>query len=274
MKSRLSLLSILLCSTLPLSAATSVYEWTFNNGNLTAAAGNGTMATTGSATVSFATTDGTTVPHIGGVSSGYMSVPSFTAGANGVLLTFADSAPNGGGAYLNQYTILMDIYSPGAAGWQALMNTATDNANDADWYISDTGGLGIGELGYSSGGAVTQNSWQRIAMSADLAAGTVKYYVNGNLVKTRTGGSLLDGRFAVYTNNHPGADLLLFNEGDNSGSYVHPLLVGSVAFTDQALGDSAIASLGGPSANGILVPEPSAALLGALGMTALLRRRR
>jgi hypothetical protein len=273
MKRPLSLLSLLISSTVTLSAAT-VYEWTFDTGNLSAAAGNGAMATSGSASVSFATTDGTTVPHIGGVAAGYMSVPSFTAGANGVLLTLADSAPNGGGGYLNQYTLLMDIYSPGSAGWQALMNTATDNANDADWYISNNGGIGIGELGYSANGSVTQNAWYRIAMSADLGSGTVKYYVNGTLVRTRTGASLLDGRYAIYTNAHPGADLLLFNEGDSSGTYTHPLLVNSIAFTDQALGDSAILSLGGPSAGGILVPEPASALLGAMGALALLRRRR
>jgi hypothetical protein len=273
MKPRLSLLSLLLASALPLSAAT-VYEWTFDAGDLSASAGNGVMATGGSASVSFSTTDGAAVPHIAGTPAAYLSVPPFTAGANGLLLTFGDSGPNGGGAYLNQYTILMDIYSPGAAGWQALLNTDTSNGNDADWYISDTGALGIGALTYSPGGAVPQDSWHRLAMSADLGAGVVKYYVDGTLVATRTGASLLDGRFAIYTNAHAGADLLLFNEGDGSGSYVHPLLVNSVAFTDQTLGDSAILSLGGPSSGGILVPEPSAVLLGALGTMALFRRRR
>ena len=51
--------------------------------------------------------------------------------------------------------------------------------------------------------------WNRIAVSADLTAGTVKYYINGNLVGTRTGTALTDGRFAIYTNTHAGADLLL-----------------------------------------------------------------
>lgn len=273
MKPPVFLLTSLLSSILPLSAAT-VYEWTFDAGNLSAAAGNGTMATAGSASVSFATTDGISVPHIAGVASGYMSVPSFSAGANGLLLTLDDSAPNGGGGYLNQYTILMDIYSPGAAGWQALMNTDTTNGNDADWYISNTGQLGIGALAYSPAGTVSQNAWHRIAMSADLGAGVVKYYMDGTLVATRTGASMLDGRFAIYTNAQAGADLLLFNEGDTSGSYVHPLLVNSVAFTDQTLGDAAIQSLGGPSSGGILVPEPAAATLGLLGAFALLRRRR
>lgn len=274
MKPYLPLIPLLLAAILPASAAT-VYEWTFNAGNLSAAAGNGTMSTVGAATpgsIAFSTTNGGSVPHIGGVSASYLSVPAFPAGLNGLQLTFGDSGPNGGGAYMNQYTILMDIYSPGAAGWQALMNTDPNNTNDADWYISDSGGLGIGALGYSANNAVSQNTWHRIAMSADLAAGTVKYYVDGTLVRTRTGASLLDSRFAIYTNTHAGADLLLFNE--SAGGSTHPLLVNSIAFTDQALGDSAIQTLGGASASGILIPEPAAATLGLLGAVALLRRRR
>lgn len=278
MKPHLSLLLSLLASASPAPAAT-VYEWTFDSGNLSAAAGNGTMSTAGATTpglIGFSTTDGSTVPHIGGTAASYLSVPAFASGANGILLTFAGSGPNGGGAYLNQYTLLMDIYSPGAAGWQALMNTDTTNGsgNDADWYISDTGQSGIGALGYSAAGAFTQNAWHRVAVAADLTAGTMKYYIDGTLVRTRTGTSLADGRFAIYTNAQAGEDLLLFNEGDTSGNYVHPLFVNSVAFTDQTLGDSAILSLGGASAGGILVPEPSSALLGLLGATALLRRRR
>jgi len=276
MKLRLPLPLWLLVAALPASAAT-VYEWSFDSGNLSAAAGNGTMGTAGASTpglISFSTTDGGTVPHIGGIPAAYLSVPAFATGTNGIQLTFGDSGPNGGGAYLNQYTILMDLYSPGAAGWQALMNTDPSNGNDADWYISNTGATGIGALTYSAGGTVTQNAWHRLAMSADLGAGTVKYYMDGTLVATRTGASLLDGRFAIYTNAHAGVDLMLFNEGDTSGNYVHPLLVNSIAFTDQTLGDSAIQALGGPSAGGILVPEPSAAALGILGSIALLRRRR
>jgi len=257
--------------------AATIYEWTFDSGNLSTAAGNGTMTTAGAGTpgsLSYSTTNGGSVPHIAGVTASYLSVPALPTGTNGLLLSFDDSGPNGGGAYLNQYTLLMDIYSPGAAGWQALMNTDTTNSNDADWYISSTGQSGIGALGYSAAGAFTQNAWHRIAVSADLTAGTVRYYIDGVLAFTRTGTSLADGRFALFSNADAGADLLLFNEGDTSGTYTHPLLVNSIAFTDEALSPAAIQSLGGPSANGIFVPEPSSALLGGLAALALLRRRR
>lgn len=274
MTSTLRFIPILLIATAP---AATVYEWTFNSGDLSAAAGNGLMSTAGASTpgsLSFATTNGTTIPHIGGVAASYLSVPALPTGANGLLLTFNNSGPNGGGAYLNQYTLVMDIFSPGSAGWQALMNTDPSNGNDADWYVTNTGQLGIGALTYSAAGAFTQNAWNRIAVSADLTAGTVKYYINGSLVATRTGTAQTDGRFAVYTNAHAGADLLLFNEGDTSGTYTHPLLVNSVAFTDEALSQSAVQALGGASAGGIFVPEPSTAVLGLIGGLALLRRRR
>ncbi len=274
MTSTLRFLPLLFIAT---AQAATIYEWSFNSGDLSTSLGNGVMSTAGAGTagsLSFATTNGSTVPHIGGVPANYMSVPALPTGANGLLLTFNDSGPNGGGSYLNQYTLVMDLYSPGTAGWQALMNTDTSNGNDADWYISNTAQTGIGALTYSAAGAFTQNAWNRVAVSADLTAGTVSYYINGSLVGTRTGTALTDGRFAVFSNANAGADLLLFNEGDTSGTYTHNLLVNSVAFTDEALSQSAIQALGGASAAGIFVPEPSSAALGLLGSLALLRRNR
>ena len=270
----LILLPLLLSAVAP---AATVYEWTFDSADLSSAAGNGAMSTAGAGTpgsLAYSTTNGSSIPHIAGETASYLSVPALPAGGNGLLLSFDGSGPNGGGAYINQYTLLMDIYSPGTAGWQALMNTDTGNGNDADFYISNTGQLGIGALGYSGAGTFTQDAWHRIAVSADLAAGTVRYFIDGNLAFTRTGGSLADGRFAIFSNADAGADLLLFNEGDASGTYTHPLLVNSIAFTDEALSPAAIQSLGGPSANGIFVPEPSSALLGGIAALALLRRRR
>lgn len=273
------LLSLLAASSLTLlsTQAATTYEWTFNSGDLSSAAGGGTMAPADSATgglISFGSTNGTTVPHIGGVTSQYLSVPSLTGITNGLSLTFPSSGPNGGGGYINDYSIIMDVYSPGAAGWQALFNTDPANSNDADFYINPSGQLGIAALGYGTSPTIAQNQWNRIAFVADLDAGSVKYFVNGTLAFTRTGASLTDGRFALYSNADAGADLLLFNEGDTSGVYTHPLLVNSVAFTDTTLSDSAIAALGGPKAVGIFVPEPTGAVLGLVSCLGLLTRRR
>lgn len=254
------------------------YEWTFNLGDLSPEVGAGVMTYADAATqgiTSFSISDGLTVPHIAGVPARYLMVPSLTGLTNGFLLEFTNSGPNGGGLYLNQYSVIMDIYSPGGPNWQALINTNTANGNDADWYISPDNAIGIGGT-YSVAGTVQQNQWHRIGFVADLGAGLMKYYVDGNLVATRTGGSLLDGRWSMFSNFDAGPDLLLFNEGDNSGVYTHDLLINSVAFSDTVLSDTAMANLGAPKAEGIFaVPEPTATgLLALCGLGWFMRRRR
>jgi endonuclease/exonuclease/phosphatase family metal-dependent hydrolase len=242
--------------------ASSVYEWTFDKGNLDAALGNGVMSYADAATpglTTFATTDGTSVPHIGGQPAGYLNVPAFAGLANGYLLSFGDSGPNGGGAYINQFTFIFDVFIPGSVNWTALFNTNPLNANDADWYVNPSGSLGINELGYSGAGTVTANSWQRLVFAADLGAGVVTFYRNGTQVRQRTGASLLDGRYSLYSNLDSGADVLLFNEGDTSGVYTHAVYVNSIAFTDRTMSATEISALGGPGAEGIFVRRLRAA---------------
>ena len=246
------------------------YEWGFNSGDLSTTLGNGIMAYADAATpglTSFGTTDGGTVPHIGGNPAKYMHVPAFSATANGYHLTLNDTGPNGGGAYVNRYTVIFDVLSPGTINWTPFFNTDPANGNDADFYVASDGAIGIGALGYSGVGLVAANTWYRVAFAADLGAGTVSYYLNGTSVKDRVGTSLLDGRFSLYSNLDAGPDLLLFNEGDTTGQYTHELYVNSVAFVDRMMSSSEILALGGPNAQGIFpVPEPSVAGLVALGL--------
>lgn len=248
------------------------YMWNFENGNLAASFGNGAMsyadAETGTLTL-FGSTGGL-VPNINGQVANYLYVPAFANLGNGYHLKFNDSGPNGGGDYINQYTIIFDIYSPGSINWTPFFNTAPDNANDADFYIADDGSVGIGTLGYSGAGVIAPNTWYRVGFAADLGAGTVSYYVNGASVYDRVGGSLLNGRFALYSNLDVEPSFLLFNEGDTSGQYTHELFVNSIAFVDRVLSPAEMLALGGPNAQGILVPEPSSIALAAMGLLALL----
>jgi len=233
-----------------------VYEWDFAAGNLAAVLGNGTMEYADAATPGlsvFGTTTGTTVPHIGGQPATFLRVPAFTGLTNGYLLSFNDSGPNGGGSYINRYTLIFDVLIPGPLNWLPLFNSNPQNANDADWYVDSAGKIGIGDLGYSAAGAITANTWQRIAFAADLGTGAVTYYRNGTQVGQRTGSSLLDGRFAIFSGADAGPDLLLFNEGDTSGVYTHELYTSSIAFTDRRLSAAEVAALGGPRAEGIFV---------------------
>lgn len=238
------------------------YEWRFTAGDLATALGDGAMTYADGATTmgltSFGTTDGGTVPHIGGVPAKYMHVPAFSDDANGYQLTFNATGPNTGtNAYVNRYSTIFDVLIPNpvAGGdWLPFFNTDPFNLNDADFYFSGEGSIGIGGGGYSSAGTILANTWYRIVFVADLEGNTLTYYVNGTNVKSRNGGGL-QGRWALYSNQEPGPDMLLFNEGDASGVYTHELYVSSVAFTDRVLGASEAAALGGPSASGIFAPS-------------------
>lgn len=240
------------------STNAAAYEWNFNHGNLVPALGNGVFSFADGATTSnlttFGTTDGASVPHIGGKPAKFLHAPAFTGTGNGYHITFTGSGPNGGGTYLNQFTMIFDLLLPGALNWFPLFNTATGNGNDADFYVNSAGALGIGVIGYSASGLVAVNTWYRIAFAADLAAGTVAYYLNGNSVFS--GSAALDGRHSLYSNLDPGPDLLLFNEDDTSGVFTHEVYLSSFFFTDRQMSAAEILALGGPKARGILAPAP------------------
>jgi len=264
-------LSWLACPAL-LGAAS--YEWTFNGGNLNDAFAHGSMTAVGATTTNIVTTNGTTLPHIGGVPAQVLSVPAFTSALDGFNVAFNATGGNGGSPeYINQYTFLFDLYSPGAPGWQALFNTNPANANDADWYVAPDNALGIGGT-YSSPNAFPQDAWTRIAFAADLAANRMTFYVNGTQVAQSLGGSLFDGRWALYSNVDAGDDVRLFNEGDASGDYTHQLFVNSIAFVDRELSAEEVGALGGANAVGILVPEPGIGAFCGLAIAGLAGFRR
>ena len=238
-----------------------IYEWNFANNNLAPALGNGVLAYADGATTSnltvFGTTDGTTVPHIGGKPAKYLRAPAFTGIGSGYAATFTDSPPNGGGAYINQYTMIFDVLLPTPVNWFPFFNTNPGNpaGNDADFYVAPDGSIGIAAIGYSATSLIAANTWYRIAFAADLAVGTVTYYRNGSPVFA--GNADLDGRHAIYSNADSGADLRLFNEGDTSGVYTHVVYLSSFLFSDRTMSASEIAALGAPKARGILVPAPA-----------------
>lgn len=276
-KHPLPMLALAATLAFPIVVQAASYEWTFNNGNLNDAFVQGTMHAVGATSPNIIDTDGTTIPHINGVPAKVLSVPAFTAPEDGFNLSLDKSGPNGGGAYINRYTIIFDLYSPGASGWQALFQTDPENTtatnNDADWYIAPDNSLGIGELGYTAANAMPQDTWYRIAFAADLSIGRVTYYINGFPVfQTFNGG--LDGRFALYSSADDGDDLRLFNEGDTGAVYTHQLYVNSIAFVDEEMTDAEISNLGGPNALGILIPEPGTSILALTGLGAFLVRRR
>jgi hypothetical protein len=149
------------------------------------------------------------------------------------------AAPNGGGAYVNQYTLIYDLYLP-IVGWRPLLQTDTGNSNDGDIFIRPDGGIGINNV-YN--GSVTPNEWHRIAVTVDLAGPVLTKYIDGIKVGTQTAGlSAVDGRFSL----DPSALLFADESGDNAETYVS-----SVQFSNGRRPDAFIAALGGPSASKI-----------------------
>jgi len=253
------------------AAMAASYEWTFDGGNLSTSLGNGSMTYRDAQTASlsaFGTTGGG-VPNIGGQAANFLHVPVMPNIGNGYHLTLNDTGPNGGGSYVNNYTVIFDLLSPGNINWTSLLNTDPLNAsgNDGDFYIASDGSVGIGSGGYSAAGIFAADTWYRLAFVDNGT--TLSYYLNGTFVGQRTTGVSIDGRWSLYSNLDLGADLLLFNEGDTSGNYTHELYLNSIAFVDHAMTGGELAALGGPSAQGILVPEPTVMSLFGMGLLAV-----
>lgn len=230
------------------------YQWDFR-GNLDSSFGGGILTYADASSevfTSFHTTDGITVAHIGGQPATYMHVPAFTNQNEGYNLELTATGPNGGGEYVNQYTMVFDLYVPNDLNWTPLFNTNPENANDADMYLAYDGSIGIGNLGYTDINLIAPDTWYRVAFAADLGAGRVTYYLNGTPVFAFAGESRLDGRQSLYSNADLGHDVRLFNEGDSSDIYTHDLYVSSFYITDREFSASEIAALGGPTADGIV----------------------
>lgn len=190
----------------------------------------------------------------------------------------ANDAHNNGGAYVNNYTIVMDVkFDQGADGtYNSLFNTNATNSNDGDSFLlwgSSTAGIGIAG---DYQGAVTANVWHRMAIAVDIFPdGTeLSYYMDGALIGKhvgRPGGDPTDGRYALYTYNDGDTDsdgVYIFGDedGDNGSGQISQL-----AFYGSTLTGDQVKALGGV---GQPVPEPASMAALALGATALLRRRK
>jgi autotransporter-associated beta strand protein/YVTN family beta-propeller protein len=170
--------------------------------------------------------------------------------------------PNGGGHFVNQYTLLMDIMFPATSSgqWRALFQTDPFNhdANDAEFYVGNNASVpspnGIGAEGQFDG-TVAPDTWYRIAFAVDLTAPAgqqLSKYINGVEVGSQSLSGGLDGRYAL------GPTALLFTSGMTGGGFTQPGYVNSIQFVNGWMTPQAIAALGGPEAPGL--PPGNAAL--------------
>jgi len=216
-------------------------QWNFN-GNLAAFVGQDLeyFDATVAADSSFGTTTALGIPDINDQPTTVLHLsPSVSGAAWGGYKMFHHAAPNGGGAYVNQYTLIFDLYVP-FLGWRSLLQTGPANTSDGDVFFNASGGLGISSV-YN--GVVTAGAWHRVAFAFDLTgpgSPVLTKFIDGVKVGNQTTGlSAKDGRFALDTM------ALLF--GDQDGDFADTY-VSSIQFSDGRRPDAFLAALGGPSA--------------------------
>lgn len=181
------------------------------------------------------------------------------AGASNRLRALHGISPNGGGGYVNRYSIVMDILSPPASRslYRSLIQTQTANSNDGDYFLRDSDSrAGVFDLTY--GPAVDSSRWTRLIFTVDLQAVTssslLRTHLNGGNSYTHTAQSL-DGRFSL----DPSVPLFADEDGENP-----PLYVGMLAMYDGPLNNDEVAALGGVRAEGLFAaPQLSLQISGA-----------
>jgi len=160
---------------------------------------------------------------------------------------------NGGGKFVNQYTLLMDVMFPASSSglWRTLFQIDPFNHpdNTAEFYVGNNASLpDANGLGAESqfNGTLQPDTWYRIAFAVDLAAPSgqqLSKYLNGVRVGTQALPGGIDGRYAL------GPAALLFTSG--AAGQTRPGFVNSIQFVNGCMTPSAIAALGGPTAAGL-----------------------
>lgn len=225
--------------------------WEFD-GNLTATVGRDLEFSGDAAnTSSFGTTTSFGIPDINGVPAYVLHFPAYPSSTDGIKV-YPEIEANGGGAYVNLYSLVMDILYPEISNniWRALFQTSGSNNNDADFYVGDGGvspspnGIGISGVYH---GTIVPNTWHRIGFSVDLTRSKMDKYIDGIYVGTTNLGSGVDGRWSLYTKSDNVPSWLLSDEsGDTGEGYINSFVI-----TDCAMLPDDFAALGAADADGI-----------------------
>lgn len=149
---------------------------------------------------------------------------------------------NGGGTFVNEYSLQYDFMIADIGAWRSFFQTDMSNSNDGDFFINPSGHIGVGAVGYSIY-SISPNEWYRLVISVK----------NGNHFTCYLDGKLLidgntqdvDGRFSLES--------LLLIFADENGEDAN-IFCAELAIWDQALTSSQAAELGG--FGHIVGPEP------------------
>ncbi|MBE0545808.1 MAG: immunoglobulin domain-containing protein [Verrucomicrobia bacterium] len=219
-------------------------QWDFQNGDLAATLGLPLdyFDTKVQTDTTFGTTTSLGIGNIAGAPASVLRFVHSSSPWGGYKMSH-NASPNGGGAYVNQYTIVFDVYYPAASNgrWRSFFQTATGNNNDGEFFVNTANGIGISG---NYQGNVTAETWHRIAFAVDLSSPlspAVAKWINGVKVGYQTGLSGgFDGRFSL----DPVALLFGDEDGDQAETYVS-----SIQVWNGKLPDPLLALMGTPTAD-------------------------
>ncbi len=203
------------------ASAEMVGLWQFDN------AGNFAAATVGNDLI----LQGSSFAAIQGIADNDGAV---RVGNNSFLVINHSIGSNGGGNFVNQWTIVYDIKCPLQSEYCSLLQTNTTNSNDGDLFIKSNGEIGVSATRYTAAGVMPANIWSRLILRVN----------NGNFYQIWLDGicvlegetQAVDGRFSLENT------VLLFADNDGEEDMVD---VTRIALYDEALSESEIVSLGG-----------------------------
>lgn len=131
------------------------------------------------------------------------------------------------GQTVNDYTIQLDIKPSTVNKYTALLQTNTNNTDDADIFINTNGQYGVAALGYA--GKAYKDIWQRVLMVN--RSGKFYLYVDGKLLNNAS-----DTRWILAADG-----ALLFTDEDGE---IQDIDVAEVAYWDKSLTENQIIRLG------------------------------
>ena len=181
------------------------------------------------------------VQNIAGVSA---EDSAMTIGEGSYYICRHGIAPNGDGAKVNEWTLLIDFSYPSSSlsdppnGYNDLFQTDPTNTDDSDWTITSSGAIGIGAVGYSNAYNYTTlaNTWYRMVVVVDNGVRHDLYVDGVEIFKGNEQG--IDGRFSLADT------LLLFAAGNNQDGDDATINVSTVAIWDIPLSSNEILTLG------------------------------
>ncbi len=169
---------------------------------------------------------------------------AMTIGEGSYYICTHGIVPNGDGAKVNEWTLLIDFSYPSSSlsdppnGYNDLFQTDPTNTDDSDWTINSSGAIGIGAVGYSNAFNYTTqaNTWYRMVVVVDNGVRHDLYVDGVEIFKGNQQG--IDGRFSLADT------LLLFAAGNNQDGDDATINVSTVAIWDIPLSSNEILTLG------------------------------